>query len=373
MAGQTNEALRRTVPPFRADQVGSLLRPQRVKEARQQRAEGKISVEELRSIENLEIARVVRKQQEIGLKAVTDGEMRRSWWHFDFLQDLDGVEEYEGDSGIQFHQMTTKSKAIKVAGKLGFGQHPMLEHFRYLQSVAGAHTAKMTIPSPSMLHFRATIEEGVYPDRDEFFHDLASSYKKAIAAFYELGCRYLQLDDTSWAYLCSEEQRAKLREKGLDPEELKDLYARTINEAVAGRPDDMKITMHICRGNFRSTWIASGGYEPVAETLFGGLNIDGFFLEYDSDRAGDFRPLRFVQNPNLQIVLGLITSKFPDLENKDEIKRRIDEASRMVPLNQLCLSPQCGFASTEEGNLLTEDEQWAKLRHVVEIAEEVWK
>lgn len=336
-----------------------------------QKAAGEITAEQLRQIENEEIARVVEKQKEVGLQAVTDGEFRRAWWHFDFLENLDGVEGYEKESGIQFNQMQTKSHSIKVTGKLDFTNHPMLEDFKYLQSVAGSHTAKMTIPSPSMLHFRGEIE--AYRDQEEFFHDLALTYKKAVQAFYDAGCRYLQLDDTAWAYLCSEEQKEQARARGLDPEKLSALYAKTINEAVAGRPDDMKITMHICRGNFRSTWISSGGYEPVAETLFGGLQIDGFFLEYDSDRAGGFEPLRFVQRPDLQIVLGLITSKFGELENADDIKRRIDEASRYVDLSQLNLSPQCGFASTEEGNLLTEEQQWAKLRHVVNIAREVWK
>ncbi|GMA50690.1 hypothetical protein GCM10025857_20470 [Alicyclobacillus contaminans] len=359
-------------PPFRADHVGSLLRPQRLKDARLQRANGQLTGEQLRALEDEEIARTVEKQKEIGLTAVTDGELRRAYWHFDFLEHLDGVEGYDAKTGIQFHQTQSKPHSVRVVGKLGFSNHPMLDDFRYLHRIAGQHTAKMTIPSPSMLHFRGTIDPRVYPDRDEFFHDLAETYRQAIQAFYDAGCRYLQLDDTSWAYLCSEEQRQQIRARGEDPSELQALYARTINAAMAGRPKDMTITMHICRGNFRSTWIASGGYEPVAETLFQTLRIDGFFLEYDSDRAGGFEPLRFVENPNLQIVLGLITSKSGRLEDPDDVKRRIDEAARYVNPQQLCLSPQCGFASTEEGNLLTEDEQWAKLRHVVEIARDVF-
>ncbi|WP_462413382.1 5-methyltetrahydropteroyltriglutamate--homocysteine S-methyltransferase [Neobacillus sp. Marseille-QA0830] len=359
--------------PFRADQVGSLLRSEPVKQARAQRAAGSISAEQLRDVENEEIRRIVEKQKAIGLEAITDGEFRRSWWHFDFLERLVGVEGYTADAGIQFKQTQTKSRGIKVTGKLDFGQHPMLEDFKFLHSIAGDQTAKMTIPSPSMLHFRGEIEKSAYNDREEFFHDLGVAYKKAIQAFYDAGCRYLQLDDTAWAYLCSDEQREQLKAKGLDPNELSSLYAQTINAAVDNRPDDMTLTMHICRGNFRSTWISSGGYEPVAETLFAGLNIDGFFLEYDSDRAGGFEPLRFVNRKDLNIVLGLITSKHGELENPEDIKRRIDEASRYVDLSQLCLSPQCGFASTEEGNLLTEEQQWAKLRHVVEIAEDVWK
>lgn len=369
----SHQSLQRHLPPYRADHVGSLLRTDRIKQARLKKANGEITAEQLREVENEEITRIVEKQKEIGLKAVTDGEFRRAWWHFDFLENLVGVEGYDTETGIQFHQKQTKSHSIKVVDKLDFNGHPMLEDFKFLNSIASGHTAKMTIPSPSMLHFRGTIEKSAYEDQDEFFHDLAQTYKKAIQAFYDAGCRYLQLDDTSWAYLCSEEQKEQMRARGLNPDTLGQLYAKTINEAVANRPDDMRITMHICRGNFRSTWISSGGYEPVAEILFAGVNVDGFFLEYDSERAGGFEPLRFVNRSNLSIVLGLITSKFGELENKDEIKRRIDEVSRFVDLNQLCLSPQCGFASTEEGNLLTEDEQWAKLRHVVEIAEEVWK
>ncbi|PLT35988.1 cobalamin-independent methionine synthase II family protein [Bacillus sp. V5-8f] len=370
---KTIDSLQRKTAPFRADQVGSLLRTDRIKQARLQKASGEITAEQLRNIEDEEITRIVGKQKETGLEVVTDGEFRRGWWHFDFLEDLDGVERFEADQGIQFHQKQTKSRGIKVTGKLDFTDHPMLADYKFLHSIAGDHTAKMTIPSPSMLHFRGDIEKSAYSNQEEFFHDLGQTYKKAIQAFYDAGCRYLQMDDTSWAYLCSEEQKEQIRAKGWNPEELSSLYAKTINEAVAGRPDDMKITMHICRGNFRSTWISSGGYEPVAEVLFDNLNIDGFFLEYDSERAGGFEPLRFVKRPDLQIVLGLITSKFGELENPDDIKRRIDEASRFVDLSQLCLSPQCGFASTEEGNLLTEEQQWAKLAHVVNIANDVWK
>ncbi|WP_074693399.1 5-methyltetrahydropteroyltriglutamate--homocysteine S-methyltransferase [Alicyclobacillus hesperidum] len=373
MSVQETNLQGRVRPPFRADQVGSLLRPERVKEARQKRLQGQLDEVALRAIEDEEITRLVAKQKEIGLTAVTDGELRRSWWHFDFLEHLDGVQGYEPQvGGIQFHTVTTRPRAIRVVGKLGFSQHPMLDHFRFLQSVAGDHPAKMTIPSPSMLHFRGEIDPQAYPDEDQFFADLGLAYKQAIQAFYDAGCRYLQLDDTAWAYLCSDEQRAQIVAKGWDPQRLEDKYAQTINAAVQGRPSDLAITMHICRGNFRSTWISSGGYEPVAETLFQRLDIDGFFLEYDSDRAGGFEPLRFVERKSLQIVLGLITSKTGQLESKDEVKRRIEEASKFVPLEQLCLSPQCGFASTEEGNLLTEDEQWAKLAHVVEISREVW-
>lgn len=358
---------------FRADQVGSLLRSDAIKTARAQSAAGEITLEQLRKIEDYEIARIVTKQKEVGLQAVTDGEFRRAWWHFDFLENLVGVEGFWSGSGIQFHQKQTKSRAIKVTSKLDFKNHPMLEDYKYLHQVAGDQTAKFTIPSPSMLHFRGEVDPSIYPDEEEFFADLALTYKKGIQSFYDAGCRYLQLDDTSWAYLCSEEQKEQLRAKGLNPEYLIQMYLQTLNTAVADRPEDLKITMHICRGNFRSTWISSGGYEPVAEQLFGHLNIDGFFLEYDNDRSGGFEPLRFVNRPDLQVVLGLVTSKFGELENKDDIKKRMEEASKFVPLDQLCLSPQCGFASTEEGNLLTEEQQWAKLQHVVEISKEVWK
>ncbi|WP_138416259.1 5-methyltetrahydropteroyltriglutamate--homocysteine S-methyltransferase [Aquibacillus sediminis] len=358
--------------PFRADHVGSLLRSERIKQARTDKTNGTITAEQLRKIENEEITRIVEKQKEIGLQAVTDGEFRRSWWHFDFLEGLDGVEGFEADAGIQFSAKQTKSRGIRVTGKLDFTNHPMLDDYKFLHSIAGDHTAKMTIPSPSMLHFRGEIDSNIYSDKESFFQDLAQAYKKAIQAFYDAGCRYLQFDDTAWAYLCSDEQKQKIRERGLDPDELIDYYAETINQVVADRPDDLTITMHICRGNFRSTWISSGGYEPVADVLFDRLNIDGFFLEYDSDRAGGFEPLRHVKRNDLQIVLGLITSKVGDLESKDEIKQRIEEASQYVDKSQLSISPQCGFASTEEGNLLTEDQQWDKLKHVVDIATEVW-
>ncbi|PKG24249.1 5-methyltetrahydropteroyltriglutamate--homocysteine S-methyltransferase [Niallia nealsonii] len=358
---------------FRADQVGSLLRSDAIKKARLQNTNGEISLEQLRKIEDKEIARIVQKQKEVGLQAITDGEFRRAWWHFDFLEKLVGVNGFWEGNGIQFHQKQTKSRAIKVTSKLDFENHPMLEDYKYLHQAAGDHTAKFTIPSPSMLHFRGEIDKSIYPDEEEFFDDLAKTYKKGLQAFYDAGCRYLQLDDTSWAYLCSKEQKEQLRAKGLNPDYLIKMYLDTLNKAVADRPDDLKITMHICRGNFRSTWISSGGYEPVAEQLFGHLNIDGFFLEYDNDRSGGFEPLRFVNKSDLNIVLGLITSKFGELESKDTIIKRIEEASQFVDLNQLCLSPQCGFASTEEGNLLTEEQQWSKLQHVVDISKEVWK
>lgn len=358
---------------YRADHVGSLLRPKNLKEARQKYTDNEITLADLREVEDKEIARIVEKQKEIGLKAVSDGEFRRAWWHFDFLEGLGGVTGVEGGDGIQFKNTTTKARQVKVTDKLHYTPHPELKFFKYLQQVAGDTVAKYAIPSPNMLHFRGEVSPDVYPDEDEFFDDLVDTYRQVLQAFYEAGCRYLQLDDTSWGYLCSDEQRQKLIDQGKNPDDLKKRYLDVLNRVVEGRPDDLKITMHICRGNFRSTWITSGGYEPVAKEIFGHLNIDGFFLEYDSDRAGDFKPLRYINRDDVFVVLGLITSKDGSLENPEDIKKRINEASEYVPLEQLALSPQCGFASTEEGNTLTEDDQWRKLEHVVKIAQDVWQ
>jgi 5-methyltetrahydropteroyltriglutamate--homocysteine methyltransferase len=369
--------MQRIKPPFRADHVGSLLRPERVKEARANFAAGKFSELELQRIENMEIDKAVRRQQQAGLKFATDGEFRRSWWHFDFFKDLTGCELYQTD-GIQFAGMTTRGESVRVGDKLDFpADHPMIEHFKLLKDrcdLAGV-MPKMTIPSPSVLHFRGgrqAISQEAYPGLDDFFVDLAKTYRKVVKAFYDAGCRYLQFDDTAWGYLCSEEERVKLQARGDDVDSLPQVYGRVINYAIAGRPTDMTITTHICRGNFRSTWVSSGGYESIAETLLAGTNYDGYFLEYDSERAGGFEPLRFLTTGNKIVVLGLITSKTGVLERKDDIKRRLAEAAKFAPLDQLALSPQCGFASTEEGNVLTEEEQWSKLRLVVDVAKEVW-
>jgi len=364
----------RTKPPFRADHVGSLLRPASLKEAREKAAHGALTAAELKAVEDREIAKIIRKQEEIGLKLATDGEFRRAWWHFDFFGMLDGVEIYELDHGIQFQGVQTKAQSIRVTGKIGFSEHPMLEHFRFLAAHAKV-MPKMTIPSPSVLHFRlepGAVAEAAYPDRDAIFDDLAATYRTAVRAFYDAGCRYLQFDDTAWAYLCSEVEMKKARDRGMNVDHLQASYAAIINTALAGKPADMTITTHVCRGNFRSTWIASGGYEPVARSLLAGCNYDGYFLEYDTERAGGFEPLRFLPKGNKIVVLGLISSKLGALEKKDDIKRRIDEAAKFAPLGQIAVSPQCGFASTEEGNVLAEDEQWAKLRMAVEIAQEVW-
>ena len=364
----------RTKPPFRADHVGSFLRPAALKEARAKREKGAISQAELKAVEDREIEKIVAKQEEIGLKLATDGEFRRSWWHFDFLGMLDGVELYEADQGIQFQGVQTKAQSLRIVGKLGFSDHPMVEHFKFLKSHTKV-TPKMTIPAPPVLHFRLAkdgISKKVYPDLDGFFHDLGETYKKAVKAFYDAGCRYLQFDDTVWAYLCSQEELQKARERMANVDGLQPIYARVINTALEARPADMTITTHVCRGNFRSTWIAEGGYEPVAETLLGRLNYDGYFLEYDTERAGGFEPLRFLPKGKKIVVLGLVTSKSGTLEKSDDIKRRIEEAAKFASLEQFCLSPQCGFASTEEGNILAEDEQWAKLAMIAEIAEQVW-
>jgi 5-methyltetrahydropteroyltriglutamate--homocysteine methyltransferase len=364
----------RTKPPFRADHVGSILRTAPVKEARAQREKGAITPAQLKEVEDREIEKIIKKQEEIGLELATDGEFRRAWWHFDFFSMLDGVELYELDHGIQFHGVQTKMQSIKVTGKIGLSNHPMLEHFKFLKAHTKV-TPKMTIPAPSVMHFRlepGAVAKSAYPDRDAIFDDVAMAYQKAIKAFYDAGCRYLQFDDTAWAYLCSKEELKKAKDRGLDVDHLQETYTTCINKALQAKPADMTITTHVCRGNFRSTFISSGGYEPVAESLLVKCNYDGYFLEYDSDRAGGFEPLRFLPKGNKIVVLGLVTSKSGRLEPRDEIKKRIQEATKYVALEQLCLSPQCGFASTEEGNVLAEEEQWAKLRIIVELSEEVW-
>jgi len=365
-----------TTAPYRADEVGSLLRPAALKEARAKREKGQITADQLRQVEDDEIRKIIRKQEEIGLQLATDGEFRRSWWHFDFYWQLEGCERVVLDHGIQFHGVQTKPESVRVTGKLDFpADHPMLEHFKFLKANTKV-TPKMTIPSPSVLHFRGgrqAISKDVYPEIGAYFDDLGKVYAKAVRAFYDAGCRYLQFDDTVWAYLCSKDQLEQARARGEDADRLAGIYARVINTALKAKPADMVITTHVCRGNFRSTWISEGGYEPVAELLLGGVGYDGYFLEYDTERAGGLEPLRFLPKGRKRVVVGLVTSKDGTLEKKDDIKRRIDEAAKYTPLDQLCLSPQCGFASTEEGNVLTEEQQWAKLKMIVDISREVWK
>jgi 5-methyltetrahydropteroyltriglutamate--homocysteine methyltransferase len=361
-------------PPFRADIVGSLLRTAPLKEARAKREKGAISAAQLTELEDREIEKIIKKQEDVGLNVATDGEFRRSWWHFDFYGMLDGVEIYELDHGIQFQGVQTKPRSIRINGRLGFSHHPMLDHFKFLKAHTRV-TPKMCIPSPATMHFRLepnAVTAKEYKDRDAIFEDLAKTYRQAIRGFYDAGCRYLQFDDTAWAYLCSQVELKKARERGLNTDRLQQDCAKVINMALDGKPADMVITTHVCRGNFRSTWISEGGYEPVAETLLAKLNYDGYFLEYDTARAGGFEPLRFLPKGGKIVVLGLVTTKSGTLEKKADVKRRIEEATKFAPLDQLCLSPQCGFASTEEGNVLAEDEQWAKLRMIVELAQEVW-
>jgi 5-methyltetrahydropteroyltriglutamate--homocysteine methyltransferase len=368
--------MQRTKPPFRADHVGSLLRTAALRDAREKRARNEITAEALTKIEDREIEGVIRKQEGVGLKSVTDGEYRRISWNYDFLERLDNVESYAGERKIKFAATGPQPRPIllRVTGKLGgYKPHPMIEHFKFLKAHT-RQTAKVTIPSPSSLHFRYgrdAVPESIYPSMDGFYRDLGQSYRKAVNAFAEAGCRYLQLDEVNLAYLCDPALRKQVTDRGEDPANLPDIYAGMINAAITDIPSDMTITMHLCRGNFRSSFVATGGYEPVAEMLFNTINVHGYFMEYDSDRAGGFEPLRFVPKGKT-VVLGLVTSKTGTLEKKDDIKRRIEQASKFVDLDQLCLSPQCGFASTEEGNALAEDEQWAKLRMIVEIAEEVW-
>jgi 5-methyltetrahydropteroyltriglutamate--homocysteine methyltransferase len=364
----------RTAPPFRADHVGSLLRPLPLKQARASAARGEMSADALQAVEDREIAAVIKRQEDIGLKAVTDGEFRRAFWNYDFLGRLDGVEAYLGVRKIKFQGPNPKPMMLRVTGKLGsFSGHPMLDHFKFVAANTRV-VPKMTIPSPSSLHFRYgrdAVPESIYPNMDDFYRDLGQTYAKAVRAFADAGCRYLQLDEVNFTYLCDPKLRAQVANRGDDPSRLPAIYAAMINAAISDIPPGMTIAMHLCRGNFQSTFVASGGYEPVAEILFNTINVHGYFMEYDSDRAGDFEPLRLVPKGKT-VVLGLVTSKSGRLESKDDIKRRIDQAAKFIPLEQLCLSPQCGFASTEEGNTLAEDEQWAKLKMIVEIAEEVW-
>jgi len=363
----------RSKPPFRADHVGSLLRPPALKKAREQRVKDEITPAQLKEIEDREIERVIRKQEDVGLQSITDGEFRRSWWHLDFLWGLDGIEKHVMDTGVSFAAVTTRNEGLKVTGKVGFSGHPMIEHFKFVAS----HTKrapKITIPAPSAAYgrpMRTPIDEKTYPKLDRFFDDLGHAYKKAVCAFADAGCRYLQLDEVFIAMLCDPKYRQTMKDRGDDPEQLGELYGELVNVAMSDIPSDMTITMHMCRGNYKSTYMGAGGYEVVQEILFNKIKVHGFFMEYDTDRAGGFEPLRMLPKDRM-VVLGLVTTKSGRLESKDEIKRRIEQAAKFISLDQLCLSPQCGFASTEEGNVLAEEEQWAKLRMIVELADEVW-
>ena len=363
----------RIKPPFRADHVGSLLRPAAIADARVRLAKAEIDATVLAAIEDAEIERVIEKQRAIGLETATDGELRRSWWHLDFLWGLDGVNRHSLTAGVSFTGVATRTEGVRVDGKVGFSGHPMIEHFEFVRS----HTdrwPKVTIPAPSAIYGRPVlvpIDRDVYPDLDAFFDDVGQAYRRAVRAFADAGCRYLQLDEVFIAMLCDERYREQMRARGDDPEKLAMLYARLVNVAISDIPSDMTVTMHLCRGNYRSTFMGSGGYEAVQDVLFNEIGVHGFFLEYDDERSGGFEPLRLLPKDKTA-VLGLVTTKSGELESKDALRRRIDEAARFADLEQLCLSPQCGFASTEEGNRLTENQQWAKLARIVETAGEVW-
>jgi len=368
----------RTSPPFRADHVGSLLRPQSLLQARADFAAGKLAADKLHAVEDEAISDVVRMQEDVGLQSATDGEFRRASWHMDFIYQLGGVTQADERMHVKFYNESGTIEfdppALRINERVHLRETIFADAFNFLKAQTTTATPKLTIPSPSMVHYRggrAAIDESVYPDLEEFWRDLSAAYAEQIARVGALGCTYLQLDDTSLAYLNDPRQREMIASLGGDAEHQHERYIRQINQALAGRPAGMTVTTHMCRGNFRSSWAAEGGYDFVAEALFGQLGVDGFFLEYDDTRSGSFAPLRFVP-PGKFVVLGLVTTKRGELEKKDDLKRRIDEASKYVDLEQLCLSPQCGFSSTVEGNTLTYDEQVAKLRLIVDTAREVW-
>ncbi|MNO30476.1 5-methyltetrahydropteroyltriglutamate--homocysteine methyltransferase [compost metagenome] len=378
MCNVTVQGTSRNAAPYRFDVVGSFLRPESIKNAREKFGKGEISAEELSKIEDAEIIKLVAKQKEVGLKAVTDGEFRRSWWHLDFMWGLDGVEKGEVGQGYVFQGLETRAETARLTGKIGFTKHPFVDHFRFLKGAAGEDAvARQTIPAPAQFLAELLRPENkastdtYYSSLDELVKDTAKAYHDAILAFYDAGCRNLQLDDCTWGMLCDRDFCKILEQGGLSVEEISKLYAGVNQEAITNLPSDLVITTHVCRGNYHSTWASSGGYEPVAKTLFGIQHIDGYYLEFDTDRSGDFTPLKELKDQ--QVVLGLFSSKTGDLEDKAEIVARIKEAAEIVDLDQICLSPQCGFASTEEGNILTEEQQWRKLALIKEVADEIWK
>lgn len=359
--------------PFRADHVGSLLRPKRLKEARTQFQNNEISATDLQKVEDEEIERIIEKQLEVGLHSITDGEFRRSWWHFDFLENLDGVQGYTPEHGLSFEGVETRSHNVRIVDKVRFNKdHPHFDHFKFLFNKVGDRgIAKVSIPSPNQLFHPDILNDEIYPDIRDYAHDVAQAYHQSLQTFYDLGARYIQLDDVYWANLTSGTQKTRGRDRSEEEKEhARQLAYSVINEAIQGLPEDLLITTHICRGNYKSTWAISGGYEPIAPYLFK-EQLGGFFLEYDDDRSGDFEPLRYFPE-NSAAVLGLFTSKSGELENKASILARIREAKKYISEDQICLSPQCGFASTEEGNQLTEEEQWNKLAYVVEVANDVF-
>jgi 5-methyltetrahydropteroyltriglutamate--homocysteine methyltransferase len=360
-------------PPFRADHVGSLLRSPALKDARRRTAEGVLDAAGLAAVEDREIERVIRKQQELGLRGITDGELRRSWWHLDFLWGLDGIAAHDADFAIGFVGATPRTAGVCVDGRIGFSGHPMLEHYRFLHDRVRA-VPKLTIPAPSALTGRPVlppIDSRFYPQRDALFLDLGAAYRAAVRAFAAAGCRYLQLDEVFIAMLCDPKYRDKMVARGDDPDALLHRYAALINTAIADIPDDMTVTLHLCRGNFKSTYMGAGGYEAVQDVLFNEIDVHGYFMEYDDERSGGFEPLRLLPKGK-RVALGLVTTKRGALESEDDLKRRIDGAAKHADLEQLSLTAQCGFSSTEEGNLLTEDEQWRKLELIVAVASDVW-
>ncbi|CAM4188967.1 5-methyltetrahydropteroyltriglutamate--homocysteine S-methyltransferase [Paenibacillus tarimensis] len=370
----------RSVSPFRYDIVGSFLRPRALKDARQQFQDGDITADQLKEIEDAEITKLVSKQKEIGLQAVTDGEFRRSWWHLDFFWGFDGVERTILDNGYQFNGAQSRPETAQLSDKIRYSSHPFVAHYSFLQKIAGDDViARQSIPAAAQFLFELDREENqastkaIYKGREELVSDIAKAYKAAILDLYAAGCRSIQIDDCTWGALCDERFMTVMNQLGLNLAEYANEFARLNEEVVAGLPDDLVVTTHVCRGNYVSTYAGvGGGYEPIAQTLLSIDNYSGFYLEYDTDRAGDFKPLRFLKD-NQQVVLGLFSSKFGELEDKEEILKRIEEATQYVDLERICLSPQCGFASTEEGNHLTEEQQWRKLAFIKEIAEEIWK
>ncbi|MCW3793270.1 5-methyltetrahydropteroyltriglutamate--homocysteine S-methyltransferase [Paenibacillus sp. LS1] len=374
------EPKQRTVTPFRYDIVGSFLRPSALKDARLKYQNGEITAEQLNEVENAEIVKLVQKQKEVGLQAVTDGEFRRSWWHLDFFWGLDGVERTIIDEGYRFNGATSRPETARLTGKISYSSHPFVAHYAFLKAAAGEDVvARQSIPAAAQFLFeldRAENKEStqaIYPNRQELLSDIAGAYKASILAFYEAGCRSIQIDDCTWGALCDQQFIAVMEQIGVNVEEYANELAKLNEEVVSGLPEDLVVTTHVCRGNYVSTFAGvGGGYEPIAQTLLSIDNYSGFYLEFDTERAGDFKPLRFLKD-NQQVVLGLFSSKFGELENKEDILKRIEEAKQYVDLDRICLSPQCGFASTEEGNHLTEEQQWRKLAFIKEIAEELWK
>lgn len=374
------EPKKRTATPFRHDIVGSFLRPSALKDARRKFQNGEITEEQLKEIENTEITRLVQKQKEVGLQAVTDGEFRRSWWHLDFFWGLDGVERTFIDQGYQFNGAQSRPETARLTGKVGFTSHPFVAHYKFLKQVAGDDVvARQSIPAAAQFLFELDREENkestqaIYPNREELLADIAKAYRAAILAFYEAGCRSLQMDDCTWGALCDEQFMALMDQIGIKIADYANELAKLNEAVIADLPADLIVTTHVCRGNYVSTFAGvGGGYEPIAETLLSIDSYSGFYLEFDTERAGDFKPLRFLKE-HQQVVLGLFSSKFGELENKEDILKRLEEAKQYVDLNRICLSPQCGFASTEEGNHLTEEQQWRKLAFIKEVADEIWK